>query len=415
VSPIKENFASTHAGYRWVMLALVWLLYFVFGIFMRSISTLITPIIKDLNISNSQMGLILGSWPLIYIFVALIGGALIDRWGLRKCLFAGIIIIAISGAIRYFVHGFTTMFFAVALMGLGGPMISIGSPKTVALWFSGKERATAVGAYMTGPAIGGLLAYSLTNSVVMPLTGYSWRLTFVTYSVLALLIGLLWLFLSRDIKTANGPEKINFIKVFRSLATIRNAQLVMVLGFLSLCIGHGFNDWLPKMLENGGMTPANAGFAASIPVIIGLPITLFVPRLIPPQYRGRAITILSLVYILPLLLIPGGKNVPMYTGLVLLGAMTVTGAPLLMLILMDTPEIGSRFMGAAAGMFFCISPLGQFIGPWIMGSLTDLSGGFFSGSAVLAGLSLAMAIIAQFLKTKPAALPDAVVEAARKF
>ena len=47
--------------YRWVMLALAWFLYFAFGAVMSSLAPLVTPILADLNISFSQMGIILGS------------------------------------------------------------------------------------------------------------------------------------------------------------------------------------------------------------------------------------------------------------------------------------------------------------------------------------------------------------------
>ena len=47
--------------YRWVMLALVWLLYCSFGLVARSIVPLITPILEGLNISYSNMGIILGA------------------------------------------------------------------------------------------------------------------------------------------------------------------------------------------------------------------------------------------------------------------------------------------------------------------------------------------------------------------
>ncbi len=158
------------------------------GLVSRSIVPIVTPILEELNISYSNMGIILGAWPLTYIMVAVIGGAIIDSWGIRKSLFVGIVIIGLSACLRYFVNGFTAMFLCVALFGLGGPMISIGCPKTISVWFSGKNRATAVGIYMTGASIGALAALSMTNSVVMPLTGYSWRLTFVVYSYGGLMI-----------------------------------------------------------------------------------------------------------------------------------------------------------------------------------------------------------------------------------
>jgi MFS family permease len=46
-------------------------------------------ILNDLRMSYSQMGFILGSWQLTYILVALVAGAILDRWGVRKSIFAG--------------------------------------------------------------------------------------------------------------------------------------------------------------------------------------------------------------------------------------------------------------------------------------------------------------------------------------
>ena len=56
--------------YRWVMLALLWLLYMSFGAIVRSLSPLVTPILADLKMSYSQMGLVMGSWQLTYIGAA---------------------------------------------------------------------------------------------------------------------------------------------------------------------------------------------------------------------------------------------------------------------------------------------------------------------------------------------------------
>ena len=97
------------------------------------------------------MGLILGAWQLTYIAVALIGGTIVDKWGVRRSLFAGALIIGLSAILRYFPNGFWAMLFAVALFGVGGPMISIGCPKTISVWFRGKSRGTVVGIYMTAP------------------------------------------------------------------------------------------------------------------------------------------------------------------------------------------------------------------------------------------------------------------------
>ena len=185
VIPSYTTTEETQSSYRWVMLALIWLIYIAFGLIFRAVPPLITPILKDLNISYSQMGLILGSSPLTYIIVATIAGTIIDKWGVRKSLLAGALIMALSAVLRYFPNGFGTMFLAVALFGAGGPMISVGGPKVISIWFKGKSRSTAIGIYMTGPWIGMLLAFIMTNSILMPLTNYNWRIIFVYYGLLA--------------------------------------------------------------------------------------------------------------------------------------------------------------------------------------------------------------------------------------
>ncbi len=398
----KEGMQPYQMRYRWVMLALVWLLYSVFGIVQRSIAPLITPILKDLNISYTQMGSILGSWPLTYIVVAAIGGVLIDRWGIRKSLSVGIVIIGLSAVLRYFATGFVTMFLIVALFGLGGPMISIGCPKTVAEWFRGKDRATAVGIYMTGPWIGGMVAYSITNSVIMPLTGYSWRLTFVGYGLAAFAAALVWWFLARDIKAAGAEERTSIVKVFSGLIRVRNVQLLLIMGFFCFSFSHGFNDWLPKLLEVGGLSPAIAGFAASIPLLVGIPCVLTIPRLTSTHLRGRVVALLSFGVAIVLLIIAKASGAYLVAGLVFYGIVDCCIMPLLVLFLMDLPEVGSKYMGSAGGMFFCVAEIGGFAGPLMMGTLVDLTGSFMVGVSLLAGLAIAVSVMALFLKTKPA-------------
>ncbi len=398
----NEGMQLYQMRYRWVMLAMVWLLYWVFGIVLRSISPLITPILEDLNISYSQMGLILGSWPLTYIVIAIVGGAIIDRWGIHKSLFFGIIIIGLSEVLRYFANGFTTMFLCVALFGLGGPMISIGAPKMIAEWFRGKDRGIAAGVYMTGPWAGGAVAYSITNSVVMPLTGYSWRLTFVYFSLLAFAAALFWWFLARDVKPTEAEERTSIIEVFRGLISIRNVQLIIIMGFLSFTVTHGFNDWLPKLLETGGLPPAVAGFAASIPLIVGIPAVVLIPPLTPPHLRGLILALTTFLTAVGLWTIATTSGIPLILGLVLYGAAKTTAVPLLMLVLMDMPEVGSKYMGSAGGLFFCVAEIGGFAGPLIIGAIKDLTGGFLAGTGVFVTLSIAMAVMALLLKTKPA-------------
>jgi cyanate permease len=297
--------------------------------------------------------------------------------------------------------------FAVALFGAGSPMISIGAPKTISLWFQGRSRGTAVGIYTTGPRIGGVLALSLTNSVVMPLTGNDWRVTFVCYGVLTFGFGLLWWFLARDTKPTIAEEGTGMMEVFKRLIRIRNVQIVLAMVLLAFATSHGFSDWLPNILEASGMSSTGAGFGASLPLVASIPAVIVIPRLIPSHLRGRFLAFFALLTIVTLLLVVSASGTLLLVGLTIFGIANSLVSPLLILILMDAPEVGSRYMGAAGGMFFCAGETGGFTGPLIMGTLVDITGSFLPGALFLVGLNLAILGMTLALKTQPAAGPQA--------
>jgi cyanate permease len=396
-----DGAALDRRQYRWVMLSLLWLLYAAFGLIQRSIAPLVTPILADLHLSYTEMGFILGSWQLTYIAAAILAGTLIDRWGIRKSLFAGAMILGLSSALRYFANGFGGMLGAVALSGIGGPMISIGCPKAISIWFDGKSRGTAVGIYLTGPWIGGIFALTLTNSFIMPLVGHSWRQTFLLYGMLTFAAGLVWWLLARDAGLSAAADASGMISVFRRLIKVRNVRIVLALGLLTFATLHALTNWLPKILETGGLSPASAGVAAAIPLAAGIPALLIIPRLIPPPLRGRCLALSALLSLVMLVLILTASGGAQLAALVLFGIAISPCYPILTLILMDAPEVGSAHMGSAGGMFFCVSEIGGFAGPLIMGTVVDMTGTFLAGTFFFAALCLTSFVLALFLKIRP--------------
>jgi CP family cyanate transporter-like MFS transporter len=386
--------------YRWVILALLWLLYAAFGIISRSIFPLVTPVLTDLNLSYSQMGLILGSWQLTYIFAALVAGAILDRWGVRKSIFAGAIVIGISAALRYYAVGFITMLTAVALFGLGGPMISVGGPKTISLWFRGRSRGTAMGVYTTGSWAGGLMALALTNSLLMPLVDHSWRLAFVVYGITAFGVALQWFLLAREDGFAEHQKRISIIEVFGQLIKIRNVRILLVMGLLSFAIIHGFSSWLPRILEDNGLSAAKAGWAAALAIATGIPSILIIPSVVPQRLRGRIIAFFAVLTAVNLILVMKMSGLAHYIVLAVLGFVNAPFMALLLLVLMDSPGVETQHMGSAGGMFFCVAEIGGFTGPLIMGILVDATGTFMAGAMFLAVLSLAMAGLTFFMDNK---------------
>jgi NNP family nitrate/nitrite transporter-like MFS transporter len=251
---------------------------------------------------------------------------------------------------------------------------------------------------MASPSIGGILALTATNSLIMPFAGYSWRLTSLYYALFTFGIALMWGVLAKDVPDGEKGVRIGIIEVFLSLTKIPNVRVILAGGFLSFAVIHGYTNWLPKILEVQGMSPSTAGTASALPLMAGMPAILALPSLIPVRFRGRAIGLLALSAGASMLLMVNATGAALFAGLALFGFSGSAIPPLLILTLMETPEVGHRFMGSAGGIFFCISDFGGFVGPSIMGALVDWKGTFLPGTLFQAMLCLLIFGITFLLK-----------------
>ena len=400
--------AMTEANpYRWVILFLLWLLYASFGVTAATIPPLVDPIIKDLNMSFSQMGLVLGAWQFVYIFTASPLGAVVDRLGVRRSLGIGIIIVWVSLVLRGFAVDFYTLLFAVALFGVGGPIISIGAPKVVALWFQGNQRNLAAGIYTTGPLSGMAIALATAAGVVMPLTG-SWRGISLIYGAVLLVIIVAWWLFSRDAplpaseSSHASSDKESSLTVIYKLLRLRNVRVVLVMAFATFLLNHGLSNWLPTLLQEGGMTITQAGIWTALGTAIGISGLLVIPPLARHGYRALTMALLLGVAVVATL------GLAYTTGLVLIIALIASNVvrgpmmPIQTLILMETPRIGAKRIGTAAGLFFAAAEIGGFGGPFLLGFIRDLTGSLTSGVLILAVVSAALILILPLLReSKP--------------
>ena len=85
-------------------------------------------------------------------------------------------------------------------------------------------------------------------------------------------------------------------------------------------------------------------------------------------------------------------------GLIIYGIAAPSMLPMLMLVMMDEPQVGPEHMGLAGGIFFCIAEIGGFTGPLLMGGLVDLTGSFLTGISFLAGTGIVLCALMLLLR-----------------
>lgn len=393
--------AQARAPRRWVLLAGVWTLYFCFGLTAAAMAPLVGVVSADLGLSRTAMGSVLGAWPLVYIAAAMPAGAVLDRFGMGRALLAAALLIALSGALRAFAGGHLSLFLAVGVFGLGGPLVSIGGPKLITRHFAADEHGLAIGIYVTGPALGGISALSLTNSLVMPALDHDWRRVLLVYAGITLAAAVLWFLIGRDegrvAARPAGERRESQPAVFARLLRLPVVRLTLLLGVGIFFFNHGLNNWLPEILRAGGMGAAQAGHWAAIPTAVGVLGALIVPRFATEPRRVPVMIVLFACAGIATLLIPtAGWTLAL--GLSFQGIARGAMMSVALMVLMDTKQIGPQHMGAAGGLFFSAAEVGGVLGPLTVGWLADRTDGFgaslwmLSGvCAVLVALALALA------------------------
>ncbi len=285
----------------------------------------------------------------------------------------------------------------VAIFGIGNTLIVVGLAKIIALWFVGNERATASGIYVTGFAIGSGIVLLITNSFIVPLFG-TWQNAFLFYGLLGFLFAALWLIFCKEIARMQVEEP--FLGALReSTSTLVKEKYIWLIGcitFLLSITSFAFSGWLPTFLETKGMTPAVAGVIASIPPWIGILGSITIPRLGKPGSRRLLLFILFLIQGLWVYLVIWAFGVPLIVVLILYGFSYAGVWPLLLVILMDFPTIGAKYMGTATGLLATFGASGGFIGPLMVGYLVELTGALTLGFFFLA-LILLITLIPIFL------------------
>ena len=383
--------------FRWGMLFLVWLLYFSFGITSVTIAPLAIPIMNDLEISYAQMGFILGAWQLVYIFTAYPLGVFIDKLSLRNSLGIGILLIWFSLIFRGMAVDFFTLLLAVIIFGFGGPIISIGAPKVISVWFKGNERNIAAGIYTTGPSIGAAVALG-TAAPIDGLIG-SWRGISLVYGVFVFLTIILWWLFSKNHYIDSTREKAeSAFETFKDLLSIRNVQIIMILAIASFFLNHGLNNWLPTLLQEKNISLTRAGFWSAISMLSGVIGLLIIPSIARHGYR---IVILAVIFIIAsstTFALIVFTDYPLYFSLIVSSIVRAPMMPILTLMLMETKGVGSIRMGAAGGLFFTAAEIGGFSGPFIIGVIRDRAGTMDLGLIVLGTFVALLILLLPILK-----------------
>lgn len=373
---------------RWLVLGSLWALYASFGLVAGSLAPLLSQIRLDLGMSHAAMGAALGAWPFVYLAVSAIAGKLLDRYGLHVGLAAGAVLISASALLRAGAQSGTTLWFAVAVFGLGGPFISIGAPKLVTEWFAAEERGLAVGLYSTASSLGAITALVIADPLRVA-TGH-WRWVMVIFAAVSLTSGLLWVVVSSQNPLRNKPELID--DQHEGLWRDPTVRRILFLAFAIFFVGHALNGWMPEMLRTGPWSTRGAAWLTAGGITIGVIGSLIIPGRVNAYKRPQFLITMFVAMAVCVWALAASSQTLHIFAIAVIGIVRVCSVPMAMLMLMSSRSVPDARMGTAGGLFFTAGELGGVSGPWVIGIARQNSADFGSSVAVLSVVAVISAI-----------------------
>ena len=149
----------------------------------------------SLHLSDAEMGLLLSAFAVAYGVAQLPVGVLIDRFGPRRVMTAGLMLWSASQVAAGFVGGFGQFLFARGALGVGESPMYLAGTKVCSNWFQAPARAFPIGLFNASSALGPAIAPPVLTGL---LVAFGWRWMFAIIGVAGLGVAVLWAVLYRD-------------------------------------------------------------------------------------------------------------------------------------------------------------------------------------------------------------------------
>jgi ACS family D-galactonate transporter-like MFS transporter len=251
--------------YAWVIVLLLFLFMLINFADKAVIGLAAAPIMKDLELTPSQFGLVGSSFFFLYAVSGVVTGFAVNGIQTRWALLGMGVIWAVTQFPMAGSVSFTTLIACRVLLGAGeGPAYPVALHSAYK-WFPNELRSLPTALVSQGASIGVVLALPALNYLIVH---YSWHWAFAALGLLGLLWALGWLAFGREgplIETSTKGRSSGRIP-YRRLLLNPTVLAACASGFgaywgLSLMIA-----WLPHYLSKGlGYTQQQTGWLSTLP------------------------------------------------------------------------------------------------------------------------------------------------------
>lgn len=357
---------------------------------------------SDLGLTDSVFGTASGIFFIGYFALQIPGALLVERWSARRLLALTLITWGALTTLTGFVRTPLELYGARFLLGAAEAGFFPGVIVYLSHWFVAEDRGKAVARFMSAIPIGFIVGAPLAG-VILRLDWFGlsgWRWLFLLEGLPAIVLGIVTFFVLPD-----WPADARWLPrqerdwITNRLADERRAKpdaehltiwqalrhppvLILTVGlFFTYTGGYAFWLWFPQMLQRmTGWSAQQVGWVGAIPFVGGF-IGMLVLGWNSDRTRERrwhfALPQMTAAAALTAWFFVPHSNLLLIAMFTLLGFGTVAYLPSFWAL--PSAFLTSSAAAAAVGFINCMASIGGFVGPKIIGELSQRTGSFSSG------------------------------------
>ncbi len=386
---------------KWTVLAAYSLVAALSQYLWLEFAPILSLIEKKYNVTESTASLLVLVFPLIYVFLSIPAGIIIDKKGYRFGVGVGCAIMLAFSCLRIFDGHFYVLLIAQIGIAVAQPFVINGITKVVFDWFEGEQTAMATGLATVGMFVGMAAGMALAPAMVET---FSFRQTMIVDAFGTLWFCLAFYFLvhpnpnSKSVVSVLGvQDKYEFINGLKSLLRNRNVMILFVLSFLGLGYFNGLTTWIEPILAPQGINSVQAGIIGGVLILGGIIGAGLVPA-ISDMIKKRKILLVICLFLTSLTLFPLCRSRGLGIVCVLAAIQGFTFLPAFSLLLEMCAEIvGEKIAGFATGILMLAGNAGGVIVALAMEWIKGPGPSFLYAIFLLEGIIILSFILSLFV------------------
>jgi MFS family permease len=341
------------------------------------------PMMKELNLTPAEFGLVGGSLHWLFSISAVVGGFLANRRSTRWLLLGMGAFWALVQLPMLYATSLWTLVACRVLLGVGEGPASPVATHALYKWFPDERRSLPVALLHSGSAMGLLIAGLMIPWVS---THYGWRSNFAILAILGAVWCAAWFFFGQEGRLGEvrqgqpGGERLPYRRLLGDSTVLANYFCHFAANWsLALTL-----IWVPAYLENGlGLSGMNAGRLFGLFVLVTMPLSLFMAWLSQRMLRaGVSSRVARGVFVSVCLMASGALSISLLADMPValrMTYMTLSGGLALVMYSVGPAMLAEVTPTAQRGSILAIgnafSSLAGLSAPIVTGFLVQRSGG----------------------------------------